>query len=45
MERQLQQLFSFIEKSPTSFHAVENAKKALAEAGFSPLSEGTRATM
>lgn len=40
MERQLQQLFSFIEKSPTSFHAVENAKKALAEAGFSPLSEG-----
>lgn len=33
-------LFSFIAGSPTSFHAVETAKKALEQAGFLPLSEG-----
>ena len=33
------ELFSFIEKSPTSFHAVENARQALDEAGFKPLLE------
>lgn len=33
------ELFSFIEKSPTSFHAVENAQQALDEAGFKPLLE------
>ena len=33
-------LFSFIEESPTCFHAVENARKALEQAGFLPLLEG-----
>ncbi len=33
-------LFSFIEKSPTCFHAVENAEKALAAAGFTRMLEG-----
>ena len=32
-------LFSFIEKSPTAFHAVENARTALEAAGFRPLLE------
>lgn len=33
-------LFSFIEKSPTSFHAVKNAADALDAAGFHALREG-----
>ena len=32
-------LFSFIEQSPTAFHAVENARSALEEAGYRPLLE------
>lgn len=35
-------LFSFIEKSPTSFHAVKNAADALDAAGFHPLREGAQ---
>lgn len=34
-----QGLFSFIEASPTSFHAVKNAEDALRAAGFTPLLE------
>ncbi len=35
----VQRLLSFIEKSPTSFHAVEEAARALRAAGFSELQE------
>lgn len=35
-----EQLFSFIEGSPTPFHAVENMKQALDEAGYTQLLEG-----
>ncbi|MBQ8433031.1 MAG: M18 family aminopeptidase [Clostridia bacterium] len=34
------QLLSFIEQSPTAFHAVESATKILKEQGFIPLPEG-----
>lgn len=36
---QLQQLFTFIEKSPTCFHAVSNLEKMLEGAGFQKLEE------
>lgn len=35
------QLFSFIENSPTSFHAVETMKKRLDAEGYQPLLEGS----
>lgn len=34
------ELFDFIDASPTSFHAVENLKQQLKEAGFTELQEG-----
>lgn len=34
-----EKLFRYIEKSPTAFHAVENLKKELEEAGFTGLDE------
>lgn len=40
MNETTKQLFSFIEQSPTSFHAVNNAVSALKDAGFVPLREG-----
>ena len=39
MNQITRELFSFIEKSPTSFPAVENARLALEAAGFTPLLE------
>ena len=33
------QLFDFIEKSPSCFHAIDNMKKELTEHGFEELSE------
>lgn len=41
-EKQLQKLFTFIEESPTCFHAVANIEKMLEEAGFSKLEEKNR---
>ncbi len=41
MNKTTEELFSFIEHSPTSFHAVDNARKALEAAGFSPLREAS----
>ena len=38
-------LFSFIEQSPTAFHAVENARSALEEAGYRPLLESGEWTL
>ena len=35
-----QELMSFIKKSPTAFHAVDNIKKILLENGFEELLEG-----
>ena len=32
-----EELLSFISRSPTAFHAVENTAKALADAGFAEL--------
>ena len=40
MNQVTRELFSFIEKSPTCFHAVKNAERALAAAGFTRLLEG-----
>lgn len=40
MRDSVQRLFSFIEKSPTSFHAVDNSSKTLEKAGFIRLGEG-----
>lgn len=37
----IQNLFSFIEKSPTSFHAVQSARKLLEANGFQSLQENT----
>ena len=34
-----EELLSFISRSPTAFHAVENAARALADAGFAELDE------
>ena len=34
-----EEMLEFIEKSPTSFHAVANLKKSLEEQGFEPLQE------
>ena len=34
-----EQLLSFISRSPTAFHAVENTAKALSDAGFEELRE------
>ena len=39
-ENEVSELLSFIRKSPSCFHAVENAASALKEAGFIPLKEG-----
>ena len=33
-------LFSYIQSSPTAFHAVDSARELLTAAGFSELSEG-----
>lgn len=38
-------LLSFIEKSPTSFHTVENIKKTLKNNGFVPLIENSKWTL
>lgn len=38
-------MLNFIEKSPTCFHAIENMKRELAEAGFSELTEGEKWTL
>ena len=38
-------LFSFIEQSPTAFHAVENARTFLEEAGYRPLLESGEWTL
>ena len=35
-----QELMSFIKKSPTAFHAIDNIKKTLLENGFEELLEG-----
>ena len=37
-----QELFDFIEKSPTAFHAVEQMKERLDEAGYRQLLEGAK---
>lgn len=37
-----QELFNFIEKSPTAFHAVEEMKKRLEDAGYHQLLEGEK---
>lgn len=37
----IQNLFSFIQKSPTSFHAVQTARELLETNGFQPLQENT----
>lgn len=39
MNNTTRELFSFIEQSPTGFHAVENARQTLEAAGFTPLRE------
>ncbi|MCM1266409.1 MAG: M18 family aminopeptidase [Bacteroidales bacterium] len=44
-ENSLQKMFTFIEKSPTSFHAVANLEKMLEEKGFVGLSERERWTI
>lgn len=38
-QKHAQQLLDFIEKSPSSFHVIENMKKELAAAGFCELKE------
>ena len=35
----VQELFDFIERSPSCFHVIENAKKMLEKEGFEELSE------
>ena len=37
-----QQLMSFIQQSPTAFHAVDTMKKMLNEAGYQELSESQK---
>lgn len=39
MEKQIQELFDFIESSPTSMHTVETVRNMLKSAGFTELSE------
>ncbi|MCI8440930.1 MAG: M18 family aminopeptidase [Provencibacterium sp.] len=39
MEEYVQQLFGFIERSPSPFHAVEDVRRRLEENGFVPLQE------
>lgn len=41
-EEQIEELFTYIEESPTSFHAVANLEKMLNEAGFTRLEERER---
>ena len=40
-----QQLMSFIQQSPTAFHAVDTMKKMLNEAGYQELSESQKWSM
>lgn len=40
-----EKLLSFIEKSPTAYHAVETIVNRLADAGFAPLGEGDAWTL
>lgn len=39
-QRQAKEMLEFIEKSPSCFHAVENIRRILTEAGYAELSEG-----
>lgn len=39
MDKTVEELFSFIEKSPSAFHAVETMRQELEEAGYSQLLE------
>ena len=41
-EEMNRELLAFLDNSPTSFHAVENMKSMLEEAGFQRLLEGKR---
>lgn len=41
----LENLFSFIENSPTSFHAIHNVSHRLLHSGFQELTEGTKWTL
>ena len=39
-ETTTQELFSFIEQSPTAFHAIDYMKKSLISEGYTQLLEG-----
>ena len=39
---QVQELFDFIEKSPSCFHVIDNVKKTLVEEGFEELFENKK---